>query len=199
MIEFLVNNSLYAMTALAVAIAVFTVLKWPSMPVLQRLTALQFLGVVAHVWEESRFPGGFTDLVTSKLGFTASNPHIGELFTAAAVLVLVFVPLLFPRITWLSMSAMFLGILEAVAHTGAIWLFKLDQFYSPGLLTAIFILLPISVYGVTHAVRHHLMNAKQWVFAVLYLLAPLLLAQRAVVTASGMPYTEFLKNIWEHF
>ena len=40
------------------------------MPVLQRLVALFFIGIVLHLWEESRFPGAFAELITSKLHFS---------------------------------------------------------------------------------------------------------------------------------
>ena len=93
-------------------------MNWSAMPVLQRLVALFFIALVAHLWEEGRFPGGFTDLITSKLNFTASNPHFGEMITAAYVLAFAFVPLFFPKVAFLSMAPMMLGILEAVAHGG---------------------------------------------------------------------------------
>ena len=199
MMDFLSVNSLYMLSALVVVVAFFLAFRWASMPVLQRFTALMFVGVVAHIWEETRLPGGFIDLISSKLGFTASNSHVGELFTAALVLLVVFVPLLLPRVTFLSMAAMLLGIMEAVAHTAAIFVFKLDHFYSPGMVTAVFLLLPIAVLGISYAVRHHLMTAVNWALALLHLLVPLILAQQIVVRASGMPYMEFLKNLRAHF
>ena len=45
-------------------------LNWSVMPVLQRVVAVFFIGIVLHLWEEGRFPGGFTDLITRKLNFT---------------------------------------------------------------------------------------------------------------------------------
>jgi hypothetical protein len=197
--DFLANNALYVLTALAACVALFMAFRWTVMPVLQRLTALFFVAVVMHIWEESRFPGGFAELVTSKLGFTPSNPHFGDLILAFVVLVVVMVPILLPRVPFLSMAVMILGILEAVAHVAAIWVFKLDHFYSPGMVTAVFVLLPISVIGISYATRHHLMSAGKWALAVLYMFAPLIIGQQVVIAASGMSYSEFLKNIAAHF
>jgi hypothetical protein len=38
------------------------------MPVTQRLVALFLVAIVLHEWEETRFPGGFVQLMTGKLG-----------------------------------------------------------------------------------------------------------------------------------
>jgi len=195
MTNFITQNTLYLMTALAVLVAIFTAAKWKAMPVLQRLVAFVFIGVVLHVWEENRFPGGFSELITSKLHFTASNPHFGEMITAALALGMTFVPLFFPKVTFLAMAAMMLGILEVVAHTAAIWMFGLEHFYSPGLATAAFVLMPVSIYGIAYAVRQKLMSPRAWLFAFLYMLGTLMLAQQIVVRSSGMEYSEFLRNV----
>ncbi|MBN9007124.1 MAG: HXXEE domain-containing protein [Rhizobiales bacterium] len=195
MSDFIISHTLEILTGLALLVGIFIAVRWPTMPVLQRLAALFFIGIVAHLWEEQRFPGGFTQLMTDKVGFTATNPHFGELVLAAIVLILTFVPLFFPRIPFLAMASLLLGVLEAFAHTAAIWVFKLDKPYSPGLVTALFVLLPLSVYGIYYALRHRLMNGRTWTLSFLYMLGSLVLAQQAVVRASGMPYSEFLRNI----
>lgn len=56
MMDFLSVNSLYMLSALVVVVAFFLAFRWASMPVLQRFTALMFVGVVAHIWEETRLP-----------------------------------------------------------------------------------------------------------------------------------------------
>jgi hypothetical protein len=165
---------------------------------LQRLVALFFIAVVAHVWEEERFPGGFARLMTDKLGFTASDPHFGAVVLAAIILIIAFVPIFFPRVPFLAMAALLLGVLEAIAHTAAIWVFNLPRFYSPGLVTALFVLLPISIYGIRYAMQNKLMRPHSWLLSFLYMAVSLLLAQQLVVRASGMPYSEFLRNIQAH-
>jgi hypothetical protein len=82
-----------------------------------------------------------------------------------------------------------------VAHVAAIRIFRLKHFYSPGLVTAVGLLLPISLYAFAYAIRHDLMQPISWLFASLYLLFGLTLAQQFVVRASGTKYTDFLKNV----
>src|SRR5262249_27112116 len=126
-------------------VGAYVALNWATMPILQRMVGLFFVGLM-HLWEEGRFPGGFVELITKHLHFTASSRHFGEIVTAACVLVIAFVPLFFPHVPFLAMATMMLGILEAVMHVAMIKMFRLKHFYSPGLATAIFVLLPISIY-----------------------------------------------------
>jgi hypothetical protein len=59
----------------------FVVVNWDSMPVLQRMVALFFVGLVMHLWEEGRFPGGFVEMITEHLHFTAISRTFGEIVT----------------------------------------------------------------------------------------------------------------------
>jgi hypothetical protein len=194
MLNYLAKNSLYGATAAAVAVVIYTAINWASMPVPQRMVALFFIGVTAHVWEETRFPGGFTEMIASRIGFTAKSKEFGEALTMVYVLWIAAVPLLFPRVAFLLLAPMLLGVLEAVGHTAIIRVFHLGRPYSPGLATALLVLLPISIYSMTYVVGHHLATPLDWHAAVLYMAAGLVLAQWTVVTASGMKYTEFLRR-----
>lgn len=193
--KFIAENILNLQAALAILVAVNAAFRWSTMPVLSRMVCLFFIALVLHIWEESRFPGGFTDLITDKLHFTASDPHFGELVTAAYALIIGFVPLFFPQTSWLAMTVMILGVLEFVVHTAAIKLFRLKHFYSPGLVTATVLMLPISLYTIGYVVRHDLMHPAYWLLSFAYLAAGLMVAQRIVVRASGMKYSAFLKNV----
>jgi hypothetical protein len=81
-----------------------------------------------------------------RVHFTANSRHFGEIVTATYVLLIAFVPLFFPHVPFFAMATMMLGILEAVIHVGVIKLFRLKHFYSPGMVTAVVLLLPISLY-----------------------------------------------------
>ena len=193
--NFIINNNLYLITALGIIVAIITIVNWSAMPVLQRMVSLFFLAIVLHLWEEGKFPGGFTEMITETLKFTASNRHFGEIITASYVLLITLVPLLFPNVAWLSMAPMMLGFLEVVAHLAAIKIFKLKRFYSPGLVTSVVVLLPISIYTVVYVVQNNLMQPISWLYSLVFMAIGLLLAQQIVVRMSGMKYTDFLKNV----
>lgn len=195
----MLRNILELMTALAALVALFAAMNWASMPPLQRFTSCFFIAIVLHLWEEGRFPGGFTRLISEKLNFTQSNPHFGEMVTACYVLAIAFVPLFFPHVVFLALAPILLGLLEAVAHVAAIRLFRIGRPYSPGMATAVLVLLPLSIWGIAYVVWHDLTSPLSWLLSLLYLAGSLMLAQRVVVRASGMTYTEFLRNVRSNF
>ena len=193
--NFLAKNNLYLMTTLGIGILIYAVINWSAMPVLQRMVSLFFCALVLHLWEEGKFPGGFADLMTSKINLPEGNTHFGELITSAYVLVLAFLPLFFPNVVWLALAPIMLGFLEAVMHIAAIKMFSLPHFYSPGMVTALVAMLPISTYSVVYVVQNSLAQPLNWLYAILYMLVGLMLAQQIVVRMMGMKYSEFLKNV----
>ena len=135
-------------------------------------------------------------MITEHLHFTASSRHFGEIVTAAYVLVIAFVPLFFPRVPFLAMATMMLGVLGDRHARQPEYLDRGDaRFYSPGLATAIVLLLPISIYAFAYVIRHDLMQPISWLFAFLYILFGLVVAQQIVIRTSGVKYSEFLKNV----
>jgi hypothetical protein len=191
----LLGNLPYFLFLLAAGVMIHAARNWSSLPVVRRMTALQFLFVTVHILEEMRF-GGFVEMMQEKVHFTLQNPHFGEAVLAAIVLIVFVPPLLFPQHAFLAMVPMLLGILEVIAHTVAAFTMSDTAFpYSPGLVTAVVLLFPVSVYTIRDAIRNRLMRPIAWLFSCLWMLAGLLTAQAIVVTSSGMPYSEFLRNV----
>jgi uncharacterized membrane protein YbhN (UPF0104 family) len=61
-------------------------------------------------------------------------------------------------------------------------------------VTAVVVLLPISIYGISFTVQNHLMRPWEWVWSFLYMVVGLAIAQATVVRMSGLKYVEFLKR-----
>ena len=62
------KSNIWILTAAGVAVAAYMALAWDAMPAGQRALGFFVVGIVAHEWEEMRFPGGFYDLMTRKFG-----------------------------------------------------------------------------------------------------------------------------------
>lgn len=193
--KFLGRNSLYFQTVAALLVAVYVALRWSALPTLSRTVCLFYIALVMHLWEESRYPGGFTDMITEKLHFTQDDPYFGEFVLGIAAVLVGLVPVFFSHVTWLVMTVMILGVMEFVVHVAAIKLFDLGRPYSPGLITATFSMLPISAYSIYYAVHHGLMKFSLWPLSIAYLFASMALGQQIVVRASGMKYSTFLGNV----
>jgi hypothetical protein len=193
--HFVIRNNLYLLTALAVFVGLYVAMNWSAMPVLQRLVGLFFIGITFHVWEEFRFPGGFAEMIMSRLNFAIADMNSAKMIVVTYVLYLAFVPLFFPHIGWLAMPAMLLGVLEVVGHLAMIKMFRLKRFYSPGLVTAAVVLLPISIYGISFVAQNHLVQPWEWLWALFYMIVGLVIAQATVVRMNGLKYAEFLKRL----
>ncbi|MCD8341099.1 MAG: HXXEE domain-containing protein [Clostridiales bacterium] len=94
---------------------------------------------------------------------------------------------------WPVMSTLFIGIVEIVMHLAAARINK-GTFYSPGLITAVFVQFPVAVYGYYYLYSSGLVKGIYWLWAILLLIVPLLLIQRAIVVSSGLSYREFVND-----
>jgi len=109
-----------------------------------------------HFFEEFGVPGGFPWMgVKILLGSNEMDStkwdcnNLNSMFGNWCFLILVyFLPLIFPTIRFLTLSAMIFNFLELFMH---LILFNLKQksFYNPGMITAVFGLTPISCYYFT--------------------------------------------------
>lgn len=193
--EFVLDHNLAIITVLGAGILLYTLLFWQQIPILQRCIGLFDAGIIVHLWEEGRFPGGFTQMITERLHFTQLDSRFGGFVTALLVVLIGFVPYLFPDIAFLVFAAVALGYIESLAHIVAIRIFKRKRPYTPGMASALVILLPISIYTTWYLIAKHLMQPLSWLFAVLYLLVCVAIAQQIVVRSNGMKYSEFLDNV----
>ena len=143
-----------------------------------------------HLWEEGRFPGGFMEMITEHLHFTAISRTIGEIQGGLCV---------GDRLRAAVSPARAVpghGRHDAWRHA-----YRDDQdipgeaFLLAGPVTTVFLLLPISLYNFAYVIQQNLMQPISWLLAFLYMLFGLVIAQLIVIRTSGMKYIEFLKNV----
>ena len=192
--DFIVKNNLYLITSLGLIVVIYTLLSWATIPFLKQMVGLFIFGLVLHLWEEQKFPGGFSNPMAEGFKFTAEDIEYGEVITTIYVLVIAFIPFFLPDITFLVVAPMLLGFLEAGAHFVGIKMYDAKRFYSPGLITSVFVLLPISVVSIMYVLEQNLMPPMYWLFSLLYMAVGLISAQYYVVRSSGMKYLEFIRT-----
>ena len=192
--KFLEKNSIWFSTVVGLSVAVFTIVNWRSMPMTQRLAALYFIAISVHEWEEMRFPGGVVDMVLHGIGFRLKNEGIAKLILFALEMFVAFVPIFFPGLVWMCCAPLLLGFVETIAHLAATRMNRSTKFYSPGMLTALFVMLPISIYGMIYIVKSGLMPPIYWLYSALWLFVPVVIGQSAIVISNGMKYGEFINN-----
>ena len=192
--RFMDKYSIWLSTVVGIGVAVFLIINWDSAPITQKIVGLYFIAISLHEWEEMRLPGGFVDMCTSNLGFELKNPGAAKLMLFCAEMLVAFIPLFFPHVYWLCAAPIILGYIETLAHLLATRMNPKHRFYSPGMITALFAMLPISIWGTYELIAVVNMPALDWLWGLLFLLAIVLVGQRAIVTMNGMSYREFIAN-----
>ncbi len=189
--KFMRKYSVWLTTVLGIAAVIFLIVTWRTAPVLQKIVAFYLVALSCHEWEELRFPGGFVELVTSLTGVEIGNLGIAKFALFVFTIYATVIPLFIYRFVWPVMVPILVGYVELLAHTAAARVNK-KRFYSPGLITAVFAQFPVSVYGTWYLFSNHLVHAIYWLWAALFLFAPMLILQAVIVRSNGMHYREFI-------
>lgn len=172
------------MAAAAVLALAYLVLNWSTMTTTHRISFIALILIVAHIHEEERFPGGFGymfNVVRANSDVPdryPMSPLIAMLVDVGVIFAL-FVPALFlPHIIWLAMAPMFLLIMELMLHGGIgvflQWRRLGISIYNPALATA-FLMAALATTFIVVAVSDGLMTGRDWLFAVLYYIATMII------------------------
>ncbi len=181
-------------TSLLGAIAfVFLIMNWSSTSTLQKLPVMYLIALALHEVEELKFPGGFVELTASMTGLKVKNLGMAKFGLLIFTLFVTVVPAFISEWIWPVMAVLFIGIIEVVGHCAAARINK-ARFYSPGLITAIFIQFPVTAFGYYYLYSHGLVKGIYWLWAILFILIPLVVIQRMIVTANGMSYKGYWSN-----
>ena len=125
------KSNIWILTAAGVAVAAYMALAWDAMPAGQRALGFFAVGIVLHEWEESRFPGGFYELMTKKFGlgdYTEEQTGIAHGAVVVAIVFFAFVPfLLWGQAPWLAGIPAILGFFEAIIHVVGIRIHNLPH------------------------------------------------------------------------
>lgn len=188
--DFLVKQNIWILTAAAIGVAVYILACWPHVPLEQKLAGAFIVGITLHEWEETRFPGGFYNLMGKKFGLMDAegfNAHgLGRAHGSVciAIFFFAFVPFFLWRIEWLLAVPCFLGIFEAFIHVVGIKLHHMPHPYTPGMVTAVACMLPISIWLLIEIAPH--IQWWGWLCAALYYIACFALMEILVLRSIGV-------------
>lgn len=194
--EFWAKHNLHILTVAGIAVAAYLAIGWGGMEPLQRAIGVFIVGVTLHEWEEMRFPGGFFGLMTNMFGIKdATELQMDKAHGAVAIAIVFFayVPFFFYEVAWLAMVPAILGIFESFIHVVGIKIHRLKRPYSPGMATALLILLPSAVCIIVFGAQG--MPAWQWTLSIAYYLAAFLLMEVCVWGAFGISPKELPQKV----
>lgn len=192
MIGFIRKYNLEFLTAImATVIAITICLPEPSL--IRKILAVYMFLFILHEWEETRFPGGFADLMTKFFGISPDREKLEWAHVPVAVLLIVIllVPYLFNSVAMLTLVPAFLGIFEGFIHIVGIKLHKMTKPYTPGMVTAI-CLLAVSVWVFRTLVSRHLVSGADFLLGAVCMLLAFACMQRTVISIYGLKYSDLI-------
>lgn len=163
--------------------AIYLIVEWGHLGVLERILILNFIVVLLHQFEEYSWPGGFpavANLVFMPLaGISRYFKPLNQLSSAVANLTFAYVfyllPVFFPRIIWLGLATVIVGaVLQVIGHAVVVN-YQIRCLYSPGVATAVFGWLPLGMVYVYYIQKHGLGSGWEWLAAIGYTVAAMTL------------------------
>lgn len=191
--KFMAKYSVWLSMLMGVIAAIWLVVDWANMSVLTKLPVIYIIALALHEFEELKFPGGFVELVTSMTGFQLKKPGVAKFGLFMLTIYATVVPAMLSGYVWPVMAPLLLGVIEAVLHSVTARL-NPYKFYSPGLYSALFVQLPVSIYGFWYLFSHGLVQGIYFLYAFLFIFVPTIALQRAIVKANGLDYSQFMKD-----
>lgn len=191
--NFIRKYNLELLTAFMVVVIAITICL-PSMSMVRKVLAVYMFLFILHEWEETRFPGGFADLMTKFFGISTSREKLEWAHVPVAVLlvVILLIPYLFDSIAMLTLIPAFLGILEGVIHIVGIKLHKMTKPYTPGMVTAL-CLFAVSVWVFWTFATMHLVSGSDFLLGAVCMFLAFVCMQRTVIAIYGLHYSDLIK------
>ena len=177
---------------MGVVIAITVCLPKPSL--VRKILAVYMLLFILHEWEETRFPGGFADLMTKFFGISSEREKLEWAHVPVAVLLIVIllIPYLFDSVAMLTLIPAFLGIFEGFIHIVGIKLHKMVKPYTPGMITAV-CLCAESIWVFWTLASRHLVSGKDFIWGAVGMILAFACMQRTVISIYGLHYSDLIK------
>jgi len=140
---------------------------------LSLLLWLSLLSLWLHQFEEYRYPGYFPGMINSVL-FASQHPDRFPLNAQTALLVNVFIGWLFYFLAalfadsalWLGIATILVSLGNVVAHM-LLFNIKGRTVYNPGMVTAVLLFVPLSVYFFYYMTTYGFVTPLDWLFGII--------------------------------
>lgn len=157
-----------------IALIVLIVL-WSDMPVLSRVSLINFIELLLHQFEEYGTPGG-TPVFINKYMMKSDIPERYPLNQQSAMItncLIVYVcylfPVLFPNVLFLGIAPVLFGCgFQVIQHLFLIAI-KFKHIYNPGLGAVMLIHVPCGIYYLWYVISNHLASGMDWFLGISYL------------------------------
>ena len=168
-----IRDNWFNLALLAFAlIALYVILLNPDISAVQRILLVSLLALPLHQYEEYALPGGGPVVINryfygEKDNYRAFPGNWNSVMVVnLSAYVFYVLALAFPGLVWLGLATMFFNLYQVLGHCVQMNV-KMGTWYNPGMVTSVFLFLPISVWYVWAVVTGGMVVGFDWLFAVL--------------------------------
>lgn len=137
--KFIYKYNLEMLSVFLLAEAILTLAFRDSMSPGQIITGGFAFFIMLHEWEETRWPGGFFELMFGKMGVDLETVDMGKCHLPTKILIFMFalVPMIFHQNMILICVPIVTMLFEMFVHIMGIFLHRMKKPYTPGMVSAI--------------------------------------------------------------
>ena len=186
MIRFIKYYSLEIYTAITMAFMLIAALIG-DLSIIQKFVLVFAFLFLLHEWEEGVYPGGFFDKFSEVLQVESNEElrRITRVPVDIVLLIITIIPFCFHNYMIPVLMTSTLAILEGVVHIGFIKLFRMEKFYSPGMVTAE-IMFVVSIIFYVYIAKHNMATGLDYLFGTLLMIITFIIMQRSLVKIIGI-------------
>ena len=191
--KFIKHYALEIYTVIAMLLITLVAMFMDNLTVIQQAAVWASFLCILHEWEEGRYPGGFLDLIQTKVLKREVDKEAAlgsRLITGVFIFVITIVPFFFgDKIPMFAVAMATFFIFEGCVHVAGIKIFKLDKPYTPGMVTAE-IELVSGVALIVYLAVNHLGAWYDYTFGPFVFLACFVIMQRTLMATIGLRYKD---------
>ncbi|AOR61802.1 HXXEE domain-containing protein [Pectobacterium wasabiae] len=167
----------------SLVVLVWLVASWNEIGWLHRLSALNFIALMLHQFEEYRWPGGFPAVMNIGLSnseypdrypLNQHNTLVTNVFLAYPFYLL---PIFFPEYAWIGIPPILFGLSQFGIH-GIRVNRAMKTLYNPGLAAVILGHIPFGLAYIWYGQTHGLISGFDWIWGLMYTAAFALLFRK---------------------
>lgn len=137
--KFMKHYALEIYTVIAMLLITLVAIFMPELTTIQKFVVFMSFIFILHEWEEGKYPGGFLNLIIQLIQRNVDDETMraSRLVTAVLIFVLTIVPFfLGDAYPMFAVAVATFCIFEGFIHIAGIRIFRLNKFYTPGMVTA---------------------------------------------------------------
>ena len=167
-----------------------------ELSVVQKFVVVYTCLFILHEWEESKYPGGFIDLISKMIQIqpSAETKRASRIPTGIFLLLFSIVPFYCDGKAVFAVALASFGIFEGIVHAVGIRIFHTKKPYTPGMITAEIELIA-GILLIIYLVRNHLGAWYDYVFGPFVFLACFMTMQKTLTLMVGIKYSNVPKLI----